>query len=102
MATVYVNNVLIAFYMLRRRKQRQKNKKRRFWVRPFHVANVCHSATVVAAEMNSDSEKFKSFYRMNQENFLILVDLVSPLIQKKDTNYRLAVSPEERLLITLR
>jgi hypothetical protein len=39
---------------------------------------------------------------MSIENFSLLVDLVGPQIEKQDTNFRKAVSTEERLLITLR
>lgn len=47
-------------------------------------------------------EKFKDFYRMSQGSFKILSELVRPNLEKRDTNFRLAISVEERLLITLR
>jgi len=46
-------------------------------------------------------EKFKDFYRMSQGSFKILSELVRPNLEKRDTNFQLAISVEERLLITL-
>jgi hypothetical protein len=39
---------------------------------------------------------------MSIESFSLLVDLVRPRIRRQDTYFRIAVSAEERLLITLR
>jgi hypothetical protein len=39
---------------------------------------------------------------MRIESFSLLMDLVGPQIRGKDTNFRTAVTAEERLLITLR
>jgi len=56
----------------------------------------------VSKELDQDPEKFHGYYRMNPETFTILVNIVEASIRKKDTNFRQAVSVEERLLITLR
>jgi hypothetical protein len=39
---------------------------------------------------------------MSIESFSLLMDLVGPQIRRQDTNFRTALSAEERLLITLR
>ena len=39
---------------------------------------------------------------MSPERFDSLLKMVAPLISKKDTNFRKAISPEERLAVTLR
>lgn len=100
-----VDKVLIFYHMLRRMRRREyikKKLKRRYWIRPFNLQSIKHSVNLVAKELNMDMEKFKGFYRMNQDTFFSLLGLVSPLITKKDTHYRDAVSADERLLITLR
>jgi hypothetical protein len=72
------------------------------WVPPFFRDNVNSGAYIVSKEFNQDPELFKSFYRTSTESFSLLVDFVGPEIRRKDTNFRTAVSAEERLLITLR
>jgi hypothetical protein len=86
---------------LRRRKKRG-NGKRKHWVHPFFRDNLSSGAYIVSKELNQDPELFKSFYRMSIESFSLLVDIIEPQVRKKDTNFRTAVSAEERLLITLR
>lgn len=39
---------------------------------------------------------------MSPEDFAHLLALIEPMIRKKDTNYRSAIPPNERLAITLR
>ncbi|KAG8292792.1 hypothetical protein J6590_031772 [Homalodisca vitripennis] len=47
-------------------------------------------------------EKFFNYYRMSKASFDFLLDLVTPLLLKQDTNYRTAIGVGERLTITLR
>ncbi|KAG0713730.1 Protein ALP1-like [Chionoecetes opilio] len=49
-----------------------------------------------------DSRGFYEFHRMSKDNFVKLLNLVSPLIRKQDTKLRKAVSPAQRLSVTLR
>ncbi|KAK9712304.1 hypothetical protein QE152_g24967 [Popillia japonica] len=39
---------------------------------------------------------------MSKDTFKVLVEMLKPEISRKDTNYRQAITAEERLLITLR
>lgn len=81
------------------RANMQRRCRRRFWVHPFWVAKRDSSAFNIFKELNVYPDKFMV---MSQETFQVLVNRVKPFIEKKDTNYRLSVSTEERLLITLR
>jgi len=47
-------------------------------------------------------EKLHGFFRMHIEQFYRLSQLVGEEIQKRNTNYRTAITPEERLEIFLR
>ena len=53
-------------------------------------------------DLVEDEEKFHGFFRMNIEQFYHLSQLVGEEIRKQNTNYRRAISPEERLAIFLR
>jgi hypothetical protein len=85
-----------------RPREKRGQGKREHWVHPFLRDNLSSDASIVSKELNQDPELFKSFYRMNIESFSLLVDLVGPQVRRKDTNFRTAVSAEERQLITLR
>jgi len=51
--------------------------------------------------MLEDEEKFHGsfFFRMNIKQFYRLSQLVAEEIRKQNTNYRRAISPEERLAV---
>ncbi|KAG0721546.1 hypothetical protein GWK47_006305 [Chionoecetes opilio] len=49
-----------------------------------------------------DSRGFYEFHRMSKDNFVKLLNLVSPLIRKQDTKLRKAVSPAQRLSFYIR
>jgi hypothetical protein len=48
-------------------------------------------------DLLEDGEKFHGFFRMNIEQFYRLSQLVAKEIRKQNTDYRRAISPEERL-----
>ncbi|KAM4034471.1 uncharacterized protein ACNLHF_021105 [Anomaloglossus baeobatrachus] len=53
-------------------------------------------------ELRGNPEKFSNYVRILVENFDILVGYVVDQIRKTDTYCRYSISPEERLLVTLR
>lgn len=95
-------DVLAAVNLVNYLNYNQGSIVRKYWVHPFWRKN-CYSRGLysVFRELD-DPDRFKSFYRMEKSTFEELVRLIGPEIQKKDTNYRRAVCPQERLLITLR
>ncbi|CAH1988987.1 unnamed protein product [Acanthoscelides obtectus] len=53
-------------------------------------------------ELNTYPERFQNFYRMSRECFYNVLALVKEGLEKRSTNFREPICPEERLLITLR
>lgn len=49
-----------------------------------------------------DSEGYRRWIRMDTASFEELLSRVTPLIEKRDTNFRECIRPGERLAITLR
>jgi len=77
--------------------------RRKYWVHPYSKKNAeSFGIFSVAKELALYPEKFHSFYRMSQESFKLLCDMVQSSTGKRDTNFRRAISVEERLLITLK
>ncbi|GFQ92241.1 uncharacterized protein TNCT_444241 [Trichonephila clavata] len=97
MDAVLINAVIFC------RRQWHKQKKNRLWIhkinrkRPeFGIFHHLHP------NLRKDEKKFYSFFRMSEELFSILLDLVGQEISKWDTNYRKSITAEERLSICLR
>ena len=94
------NFVLIAAMIARRRRRK---KRRKVWIHPYLRDNAdTHSTFIVSQQRQLHPQKFQNFYRMKQTTFKKLVDLMKPSMQLQDTNYRRAITVEERLLIFLR
>ena len=95
---------LLVLLLLRRRIQRRANKyKKRFWVRPILQKRKQQGeyANLVREMQLGDHESFFKYFRMSPATFEILLRLVAPKIIKSSEK-REAVSPAERLSVTLR
>ena len=57
---------------------------------------------IVQELSTEDPSSFMEYLRMDEGHFNRLVSLVSPLIKKEDTCMREAISPAERVTLTLR
>ncbi|KAF5282319.1 hypothetical protein FQR65_LT14373 [Abscondita terminalis] len=81
--------------------RRQRRVQREYWIHPLSK-NVNSRLFVAAKELSQTDRKFIAFYRMSKESYLELTRMVTPLIEKMNTNMRECVPSEERVLITLR
>lgn len=86
-------------------KKREK-RKRRIWVHPWLEKRPVDGAhqSILQEFRTVDQQKymFKHFLRVDLGTFNHLLELVTPLIQKIDTNMRQSISASERLAVTLR
>lgn len=81
----------------------QEKKRKKYWIHPLWQKNKKFGIfNVYKNDLNLDDQKFKLFYRMKKVTFCKLLTNLRPMLQKQDTNFRRCVSPEERLLVTLR
>ncbi|XP_066455030.1 uncharacterized protein [Eleutherodactylus coqui] len=78
-------------------------KKRRYWVHPL-VSQRYEKGHFQAlyTDLRTHPEKFASFTRMSVEAFDKLLEQLRSGLSFQNTNMRKSISPEERLLITLR
>lgn len=58
--------------------------------------------TLFLKEIQDDESKFFNFVRMSKNSFYELLDLIKGAITKQDTVMRRSITPEEKLVITLR
>lgn len=88
--------------LIRRRRRRRRNRTIwvREWVRGRQERGVY---TQLLQELRlSDTTSYRNFLRMDAGTFDQLLEMVGPLITYQDTNMRKAISPGERLALTLR
>ena len=90
--------------LLYRRKRRKQRTERKIWVREWIQKR--EESGVVAnllQELRLGDETFyRNFLRMSVTDFDYVLNKVSPLITKQDTLMRRAITPTERLIVTLR
>jgi len=50
----------------------------------------------------ADKKSYRNFLRMSDNDLALLLQKVSPIISRSDTKFRRAISPSEKLAVTLR
>ena len=87
----------------RRREKNKKRRERRYWIRPSFANRATSGAyQSLALKMKEiDRQNFGGFVRMSPNRFDHLLELVKPMITKKNA-VRAPIPPDERLAITLR
>lgn len=83
-----------------------KNKKRRNdrteWCKGWLLKRKQFSHVNLIKELRITPKDYRNYLRMDENTYLKLLSLVTPLIQKEDTVMRKAISAHERLTVTLR
>ena len=78
-------------------------RKKRKWVHEINLeCKDFGEFHTLMPELRQDEKRFYIYFRMPSECFDEILILIKEDITKKDTNYREAISAEERLAITLR
>ncbi|XP_043257511.1 protein ALP1-like [Colletes gigas] len=93
---------LVCSFLYRERKK--KEKSRRYCVHPINCERLIKRKFHLLHEKLLDHpRKFYDYYRMSPAAFTHLLALIEPYsIRMEDTKLRRAISPEERLSVTLR
>lgn len=83
--------------------EQDRKRKRRYWVHPLNTKRISSGQfNCLYATLRNYPTKFIQYYRMSIESFNELLKIVKCFITKYDTKFRCAITPEERLSITLR
>ena len=95
--------IVLALLLLEEDEDLEEANERQCWVKPWLLKRedlgLFHT---IFQEIRYDSKKCKDFIRMNNSQFMFLVDLLSEDLQKEDTLMRKCVSPPELICLTLR
>ncbi|XP_077139379.1 uncharacterized protein LOC143804805 [Ranitomeya variabilis] len=85
------------------RQRMLQPRRRRLWIHPINALRMTRGVySTLYMELRQNPEKFFNYLRMRQEHFDLLLEQVGDVIQRQDTRMRLAISPAERLMVTLR
>lgn len=94
---------VVVFCALVNKYIKKKKNNRRYWIHPINTARYLHGAYfTLYHQLRQDEEKFFNYFRMSITSFDELLLNISDSIKCADTKFRKAISPEEKLAITLR
>ena len=100
-AIVGACGVIVALMIMRaRRNRRNRREWVRQWIRNRPRLGAYHQ--LVQELRLADGESYRHFVRMDIATFDELLSMVRPHITYQDNNMRQAISPGERLAVTLR
>lgn len=73
------------------------------WVHRYYSDRECDGEFLrVYKKLRSYPEKFYSYARMSTDTFDSLLDKVKDKLERTSTNFREAISAEQRLILTIR
>lgn len=87
--------------------KKKTRRKKRFWSHQLYLQRSGNNLNMNNISLlhhlrEPESDLFKNFTRMSQEDFKFLLNKIGEKISKKDTKFRKAIPIEERLATTLR
>lgn len=88
--------------MLIRRLRQRRRTRRTVWVREiFLKRDDLGEFHHIMTDLKNDINLFHGYLRMNKETFEYILNAVRPRLSR-ESNFRKTISPEERLVVTLR
>jgi len=76
-------------------RRRRRRKRQNMWAHQINIKRPEFGIfSHLYRDLLEDEEKFHGFFRTNIEQFYRLSQLVAEEIQKQNTNYRRAITPE--------
>jgi len=83
-------------------KKKKFKKKRAMWCKDWLMKRKTFSHINLLNELKIYPRDWHNYLRMDEETYLNLLSLVTPLIKKQNTIMRESITPHERLTATLR
>lgn len=101
---VRVGIAVISEYLSSKLEKIKRRRNRRWWIRPWvNRRNIMGASTCLLEEwIAEDQAMFKNHLRMSTVQFEQLLEKVTPLIRKQNTNMRESLPPRLKLQIVLR
>lgn len=80
----------------------KKRVKRKKWAREWLSLKQYAQVNLLKEIALTEPNDFENYFRMSNEAYQMLLNLITPITKKKDTILRESISAEERLQLTLR
>lgn len=81
----------------------RNQRRRQFWLHPINSERQSHGHYFqLYKQLRKDNIKFFNYFRMSISSFDELLSYIENDIKRQDTNMRIAIQPEEKLVTTLR
>lgn len=94
---------IIYYLILRKRILKKKKVAKRYWVHPLTALRPIEGFFYVwYNDLRIHDKKFFGYFQMTIQSFDNLLHTVGPFLRYSNTSWRNAISPEERLSVTLR
>lgn len=96
--------ILLLVRLKERNDARKPIVSRKWWVNPINLLKKQqgHHQNLIREMALQDREQYRNFLRLHTDDFYHIAEKVRPYIQRMDTQFREAISVEERVEITLR
>ena len=95
---MYKRQAVLGIYLLLKRRKRRGRLWRKPWV-------ACHDEQGAYNNLVKELELYgclHDYLRITKSQFLDIVQRVTPILQRKNTNFRAVITPGERVAVTLR
>ena len=91
--------LLLLILLLRRRRRIVRALSRKTWTKRLIMRRQRQGAYAnLVSELNvEDPEKFRQFHRLERQHFEQILEMICPVIAKRDTTMRSAICSRERL-----
>jgi hypothetical protein len=85
-----------------KKEQSNKKKSRSRWSKEWYLKRECLSHTNLVSKLRLEPDDWLNYLRMDEDAYWGILQKVTPLIKKSNTVMRKAITPHERLSVTLR
>ncbi|KAM3966299.1 LOW QUALITY PROTEIN: uncharacterized protein ACR2FA_012601 [Aphomia sociella] len=82
--------------------KKDKRRSRTEWCKKWLQKRRKYSHVNLLKELKFYPKSYRNYLRMDEKTYITLLSKVTPLIKKQDTIMRTAISPHERLTVTLK
>ncbi|XP_029345677.1 protein ALP1-like [Acyrthosiphon pisum] len=87
----------------RRMRRRRQMRERKYWVHPILKTRLSHSLYVTLyPKLREHDEKFFNYFRMSIKSFDDLLEIIKDSLEADENAIRYCISPQEKLIVTIR
>jgi len=103
MASLSEDELAVIALILDEEESPRKKRKRNLWVHKAWTERETEGEFfTLYKELVDDPTKFHQYFRMSEHAFNILFNTIADKIKRRNTSWRKAIKPRERLAICLR